>query len=181
MRDTSLGGNPLFLALAISLISLLLLAPAAAPPSARAATGDILLVSADAQGSKGPPWSSCHPSISADGRYVAFHANSSNLVPGDTNGWRDLMLQVRGYDVFVHDRQTGTTERVSVATDGSQGDLDSRDPTISADGRCVAFRSDASNLVPGDTNTSEDIFVHDRQTAITERVSVASNVSQAQG
>jgi Tol biopolymer transport system component len=93
------------------------------------------------------------PSISADGRYVAFHAWANNLVSGDTNGW---------YDIFVHDRQTGQTSRVSVASDGTQGNDDSWSPSISADGHYVAFRSRANNLVSGDTNGRYDVFVHDR-------------------
>ena len=109
------------------------------------------------------------PSISADGRFVAFSSDASNLVPGDTNG--------RG-DVFVHDRQTGTTERVSVDSAGTEGNDLSVAPSISADGQIVAFTSYASNLVSGDTNGDIDVFVHDRQTGTTERVSVRSNGSQ---
>ncbi len=113
-----------------------------------------------------------YPSISADGRYVAFVSEATNLVPGDTNG---------RYDVFVRDLQAGTIERVSVASDGSQGDDDSVGPVISSDGQYVVFRSGASNLVPGDTNGWRDIFVHDRQTGQTERVSIAPDGSQADG
>jgi Tol biopolymer transport system component len=109
-------------------------------------------------------------SISWDGRYVAFESRASNLVPGDTNGCRDI---------FVRDLQLGITERVSVDTGGTQGDADSRRPSISADGRYVAFVSIASNLVPGDTNGRSDIFVHDRKTAVTELVSVVSGTIQA--
>ncbi len=109
-------------------------------------------------------------SISADGRYVAFLSHASNLVPGDTNG---------AVDVFVRDRQTGTTERVSVSSTGAQGNGDGDYPQISAGGRYVAFRSDASNLVPGDTNGVADIFVHDLQTGTTERVSVGGAGAQA--
>ncbi len=108
--------------------------------------------------------------ISADGRFVAFFSDATNLVSGDTNST---------YDVFVHDRQTGATERVSVATDGTEADGVSETPAISADGRFVAFRSGATNLVSGDTNASADIFVHDRQTGTTERVSVATGGGQA--
>jgi titin len=102
-------------------------------------------------------------SMSADGRFVAFESDASNLVPDDTN---DTV------DVFVHDRQTGATERVSVDTSGNEGRLGSIGPSVSADGRFVAFYSAASNLTPGDTNDTVDVFVHDRQTGITERVSV---------
>ena len=70
---------------------------------------------------------------------------------------------------------TGTTTRVSVASDGTQGNHFSGSPSISANGRYVAFHSWATNLVPGDTNDSHDIFVHDRQTGQTRRVSVVSN------
>jgi Tol biopolymer transport system component len=84
-------------------------------------------------------------SISPDGRYVAFFSEATNLVPGDTNG--------RG-DLFVHDRGAGTTERVSVATGGTEGDLDSAHPSISADGRYVAFASAATNLVVSEFQVS---------------------------
>ncbi|HVZ94544.1 MAG TPA: hypothetical protein VG797_08540, partial [Phycisphaerales bacterium] len=105
-------------------------------------------------------------SISADGRFVAFESDASNLVPDDTNGYAD---------VFVHDRQTGQTARVSVASGGAQGKGGSRSPSISGDGRYVAFRSYDSDLVPGDTNFYEDVFVHDRVSGQTTRVSVASD------
>lgn len=115
-------------------------------------------------GASGPP------TISADGRFVAYTSDASNLVPHDTNGRSD---------VFVFDRQTGQTRRVSVAGNGSQADGLSALGVISADGRVVAFRSDAANLVPGDTNGVDDIFVHDLQTGQTRRVSVAGDGSQA--
>jgi Tol biopolymer transport system component len=99
--------------------------------------------------------------ISADGRFLAFTSSASNLVPGDTNGV---------YDVFVHDRRWGTIERVSVGPGGVQGNRESGAATISADGRFVAFDSSASNLVPGDTNDEDDVFVRDRWRGTTERV-----------
>jgi len=115
--------------------------------------------------------------ISADGRYVAFESGASNLVPHDTNATTD---------VFVRDRTTGTTTRVSVNSRGKQGTGDhthngSNGPSISADGRYVAFHSGASNLVPGDTNRTMDMFVHDRGTGNTQRVSVSSSGAQANG
>jgi len=115
--------------------------------------------------------------ISADGRYVAFESGSSNLVPGDTNATTD---------VFVRDRKSGRTTRVSVNSRGRQGTGDrthngSNGPSISADGRYVAFHSGASNLVPSDTNRTMDTFVHDRVTANTQRVSVSSSGGQANG
>ena len=111
-------------------------------------------------------------SISADGRYVAFGSDASNLVPGDTNGMGDI---------FVYDRQTDTIERVSIASDGTQGNGGSAFPSISADGRYVAFSLVASNLVPDDTNGGYDIFVYDRQTDTIERVSLASDGTQGNG
>ena len=112
------------------------------------------------------------PSISADGRYVAFNSGADNLVPGDANG---------GMDVFVYDRQSGSIERVSVDSLGSEGDFASSSPSISADGRWVAFRSGATNLVAGDSNDYADIFVYDRQTDSVERVSVDGAGTQANG
>jgi Tol biopolymer transport system component len=111
-------------------------------------------------------------SISADGRYVAFASSATTLVVGDTNGCRD---------VFVRDRQNGTTERVSVSSAGLQANNASgyAGVSISADGRCVAFESSATNLVAGDTNGHTDIFVHDRLSGTTERVSVASGGAQS--
>lgn len=109
------------------------------------------------------------PSISANGRYVAFGSDASNLVPGDTNTFRDI---------FVRDTAIGTTTRVSVASSGTQGNNASSTPSISADGRYVAFASEASNLVPGDTNDYNDIFVRSIVTGTTARVSVASDESQ---
>src|SRR5438309_6076589 len=96
---------------------------------------------AQANGSSGLLNGMGGPSISADGRYVAFDSETSNLVKGDTNG---------AIDVFVHDRLTGTTERVSVASDGTQGNGSSTDASISADGNRVAFGSFANNLVQPD-------------------------------
>src|SRR5439155_7441870 len=97
--------------------------------------------------------------LSADGRLVAFQSDATNLVVGDTNG---------ATDVFVRDRQTGMTARVSVASDGTQANNVSSYPALSADGRFVAFQSDATNLVAGDTNGTTDVFVHDRPTCTTQ-------------
>lgn len=118
---------------------------------------------------KANSWSS-DPTLSADGRYVAFTSNASNLVRGDTN---------KLPDVFVRDIQTGKTTRVSVTSAGKQGigkrnSNGSNAPVISADGRYAAFHSDMTNLVPGDTNNVFDIFVHDRVTGKTQRVSVST-------
>jgi hypothetical protein len=114
---------------------------------------------------------SSEPSLSSDGRYVAFESNAADLVANDTNGVAD---------VFVRDRQTGETTRVSVATGGVQATGGgSGNPSISGDGRYVAFESTATNLVGDDTNGYRDIFVYDRQTGTTVRASVDSAEAQA--
>jgi Tol biopolymer transport system component len=114
-------------------------------------------------------WYSDPPSLSADGRYVAFISLANNLVSGDTNGWSDI---------FVHDMQTGATTRVSVDSSGGQGNDSSDSPSISADGHYVVFSSYANNLVSGDANKTSDIFIHDMQTGTTTLISVDSTGSQ---
>ena len=123
-------------------------------------------VSVDSAGNQGNS-SSDSPSISADGRFVAFLSNASNIVPGDTN---------READIFVRDTLTNTTTRVSVDSAGNQATSSSsfNVSSISADGRFVAFSSSASNIVPGDTNDEPNIFVRDRLTNTTTLVSVDS-------
>lgn len=137
-------------------------------------TGQTSRVSVGSKGEQGSRRSYA-PSISADGRFVAFTSEADNLVPNDNNG----SCIVCGIDVFVHDRQTGQTSRVSVDSNGVQGNSESKNPSISADGRYVAFSSWADNLVPDDTNKWADIFVHDRQTRQTSRVSLGPNGVQA--
>jgi Tol biopolymer transport system component len=110
--------------------------------------------------------------LSADGHWVLFQSGATNLVEGDTNGVMDA---------FVHDRLTGATERVSVATGGGQGNGGSSPFGISADGRYVFFHSYADNLVPGDTNEVIDIFVRDRERGITERISLGAEGEQGNG
>ena len=135
-------------------------------------TGVTERVSEDAAGTIGTVWTdgwSADPSVSADGRFVVFDSDAENLVVGDNNGT---------YDVFVHDRQTGLTEIVSVASDNTQGNHVSWDADISADGRYVVFQSLADNLVAGDNNDTWDIFVHDRVTGVTELASVNSKGKQ---
>jgi Tol biopolymer transport system component len=112
------------------------------------------------------------PSLSADGRYVAFASAAGNLVAGDSN---------RAVDVFVHDRNTKQTERVSVGPGGTQGNGDSSSPVISGDGRFVAFESDAATLVSRDTNGVQDVFVHDRILGATTRVSVGQGGMEGDG
>ncbi|MEU4799293.1 RICIN domain-containing protein [Streptomyces sp. NPDC023327] len=141
------------------------------PPPPGTPTAPPERVSVASGGGQSKPASDSHgaSAVSADGRHVAFVSNAADLVAGDTNGYGD---------VFVRDLQAGTTRRVSVASDGTQGNSGSSEPSLSADGRHVAFTSDASNLVPGDTNRSGDVFVRDLQTGTTRRVSVATDGTQ---
>lgn len=99
--------------------------------------------------------------VSPDGRLVVFESPAPNLVEDDRNGTTDI---------FVHDRLTGVTQRVSLGSDGVEGNAASRNGTISGDERWVAFWSFAGNLVPGDTNGREDLFIHDRSSRRTRRV-----------
>ena len=137
-------------------------------------TGQTTRVSVATDGAQatGDSVGSLKPSLSADGRFVAFISDALNLVTGDTNNF---------WDVFVHDRTTGVTTRVSVQSGGGQaGGGDSFNVAISADGRFVAFDSEGT-VVPGDTNGDRDVFVHDRQTGDTVRVSVATGGAEANG
>ncbi len=111
------------------------------------------------------------PSMSSDGRYIAFVSSSNNLVVGESTDFYDR--------VFMHDLQTGETTLVSVASDGTEANGSSGYPSVSGDGRYVAFVSYATNLVSDDTNNTADVFVHDTQTGTTVRASVASDGSQA--
>jgi Tol biopolymer transport system component len=165
--------RPCFAALAAVAAALVLAVGAGAQP----APGFTELDSVSSAGVQGNQDSEL-PAVSADGRYVAFASLSDNLVPGDTNG---------AVDVFVRDRLTGTTERVSVSSTGAQGNANSGllngmgGPSITADGRYVAFDSQASNLVKSDTNNAIDVFVRDRVTGTTERDSVSSAGVQGNG
>jgi MYXO-CTERM domain-containing protein len=141
--------------------------------------GDVELISLISRGSQqgrsgnGP---SGGPAISADGCLVAFYSDASNLVSGDSNQFRD---------VFVRDRCNGTTERVSVSSNGEQANRPSQaagfSVAISADGRYVAYSSDAFNLDEGDDNNATDIFVRDREAGTTTRVSKNSAGESASG
>ena len=102
--------------------------------------------------------------VSNDGRFIAFASDADNLVPNDTNGCQD---------VFVRDMLYGTNVLVSVATNGGSADYSSAEAAISSDGRYVAFTSSADNLVPGDTNNAQDVFVRDLQSGTTVLVSVS--------
>ncbi len=112
------------------------------------------------------------PSISADGRYILFSTTASNLDANDTDGVADI---------FVRDVVLNITSRVSLADNGQQGNAASSYPAISADGRYVEFASSASNLVPGDTNGKDDIFLRDLQSGIIRRLSVDATGAQSNG
>jgi hypothetical protein len=152
---------------------------ARAAGAASAAAAGTTRVSVSADGVQGDSWCGAwagfgwgfadKPAVSADGRQIAFASGAMTLVPGDTNG---------DPDVFVRDRVKGITTRVSVATDGGQGDLASSAPAISRDDRYVAFSSLAANLVGGDANKAKNVFVRDRVKGTTTRVSVAGDGAQ---
>jgi len=134
--------------------------------------GTTLRVSVSSEGGEanGP---SHLPVVSADGRFVVFISEATNLVPDDTNGVAD---------VFIRDLESGTTERVSLSTEGIQANAAGlMRPSVSGDGRFVAFVSAATNLVGGDTNAAADVFVRDRESGTTERVSVGEGGAQANG
>ena len=117
-----------------------------------------------------PNASSFDPSISADGRYVAFQSHATDLVPVDRNRWPD---------VFVRDMETGTIVRASVDARGGEADWSSSNPSLSADGRLVAFDSLSSNLVEGDVNHESDVFIRDVIAGTTVRVSLDADGGNA--
>jgi Tol biopolymer transport system component len=159
-----------FFVLALLALILLVMPVSAARPI----RGTTIRVSIASDGTEANDGSGLYgsPSISADGRYIVFSSLATNLVAQDTNS---------AFDIFVHDTESSVTELVSVASDGSQGNQYSSGPSISADGRYVAFDSWASNLVLGDTSGAADVFIHDRLLRTTERVSLASGGTQGNG
>ena len=134
-------------------------------------TGSTILASV-APGGLPANGTSMTPSVSADGRLVAFASRARNLVPGKSSNF---------FDVFVRDLVTGTTVRASTSMTGGDGTGDSFQPALSGDGRFVAFASLSSNLVPGDTNATFDVFVRDLTTGAIERVSVSSSGAESNG
>ena len=134
-------------------------------------TGVITLVSVSTNGGEANG-GAYTPKLSGDGRFVAFSSLATDLVAGDTN---------QSMDVFVRDMLNGSTERISVATGGSQLNADSSDGSISGDGRFVAFKSDASNAIANDTNGAPDIFIRDRLLGTTTLVSASSAGQQLAG
>lgn len=150
-------------------VGLALLAPAlsGSPAQGRASHVDRVSVGSAEQQARG---ASTEPAVSASGRYVAFTSNAQNLVRGTHVG----------NDIFVRDRWRGTTRLVSRATgmSGSPGNGASWAPSISLDGRYVAFTSQADNLVRGDTNGASDGFVRDLETGETRRVTLNRHGAQ---
>ncbi|OGL31889.1 hypothetical protein A3F64_00595, partial [Candidatus Saccharibacteria bacterium RIFCSPHIGHO2_12_FULL_42_8] len=128
-------------------------------------------VSVDSNGSEANNFSSS-PSISTDGRYIAYSSAATNLVAGDTNGV---------LDVFLYDTVTETTKRISVDSGGNEAHSDSYEPSISGDGRYIAYASDADNLVTSDTNIMTDMFLYDTVNETTSRISVDSGGVEADG
>jgi Tol biopolymer transport system component len=124
-------------------------------------------VSSTGQEADGDSW---HPSLSADGRFLAFESGATALVPGDTN---------KSEDIFVRDRLTAAVTRVSLSSAGTEADNSSYAPMISAEGRFVIFESLAANLVEGDTNVLADIFLHDRQAGTIQRMTAAPDTGES--
>ena len=134
-------------------------------------TGTTQRVSVDEHGVEGNYAAGKHIALSANGTKVAFISSATNLVSNDTNGHRD---------VFVKDLETGAIERISVSSDGTEANsFSDYGLSMSADGTKVAFVSYASNLVDGDTNGRYDVFVKDLETGAIERISVASDGTEA--
>lgn len=131
-------------------------------------TGITSLVSVNSAGEQGNS-SSSGASISGDGRFIAFSSVADNLVSGDTNEVRDI---------FVRDRQTGITSLVSVNSAGETGNRDSQFPIISADGTEIFFNSSADNLVSGDNNEKQNIFIRELETGIISQFNPDSSVNQ---
>lgn len=135
-------------------------------------TGETSRVSVNSNGLQGNDGDSSHPVISADGRFVAFQSDASDLVNGDNND---------SSDIFVHDRITGITSLVSKTSAGIQTNGSSTYSSISADGRLVAFESNAQNLVPSVDFRNTEVFVHDRATGITSLISKSVNTNNPIG
>lgn len=129
-------------------------------------TQRISINSAAIQGNGSSEW----PAISRDGRYIAYHSFANNLVPNDTNNTQD---------VFLYDRQTRITQRISLGVGGIQGNNRSSFADLSSDGRYIVYHSEASNLVPNDTNNAWDVFFYDHITNAIERISVTTAGSGA--
>ena len=112
------------------------------------------------------------PSISIEGRYIAYTSYATNLVANDNNGYSD---------VFVYDRLRDITQRVSISNNGYEGNGDSYEPSISADGSYIAFSSSASNLVTDDTTGCNDVFVYNKISNTIKRISVSNTGEEGNG
>ncbi len=134
-------------------------------------SGTTSLVSVSSDGTAANSFSQS-PAISDDGRYIVYGSAANNLVADDINN---------AWDVFLYDRNTAITTRMSVDSNGIEGNAASNFPQISADGRYIAYSSSASNLVTGDANGLNDVFVRDRTTATTTRVNVSAQGDEADG
>ncbi len=132
-------------------------------------TGEITRINTGPAGQQTDSYSG-RPQISSDGRYVVYYNTSDVILEEDANGFTDI---------YLFDRETGANELVSLSSTGAQGNDDSFFARLTDDGRYVVFTSDASNLVPGDTNGLKDVFVRDRQLGETYRVSVSSSGAEA--
>lgn len=115
---------------------------------------------------------STNPAMSSNGRWVAFQSSATNLVSGDTNA---------GYDIFLKDTQNGDLTRISTTTGGDEGNAASTNPVVSSDGRWVAFQSNASDLVSGDTNSGADVFLKDTQLGTLTRISTTTAETEGDG
>jgi Tol biopolymer transport system component len=139
-------------------------------------TGLVRRISVDSQGVQRPDGASFAPSVSADGRYVAF-TSTATLDGGEARSSSGRPVA----SVYVRDLRLGVTERVSVCPDGMLPDGGSSDPAISRDGRYVAFASEATNLVPGDRNRSADVFLRDLRTHSSVLISRSASGGAANG
>ena len=158
------AGASLLPAMALSVLA----TAATAPASAQGTTERVSVGPGSVQANE----FSSEPSISADGRFVAFELDATNLVPGDTNDRQD---------VFVRDRRSSVTRRVSIWPGGIQANNISYQPALSADGRFVAFTSEATNVLPGSIIDPANVFVRDRRRDVTHLVSVGPGGIQADG
>jgi len=154
---------------ALFLFGIFLLAACGGGGGGDSAPGPIILVSVNSAGQAGTNDGE-EPTVSADGRYIAFVSNAVNLVANDTNA---------DYDIFLHDTETGITSRASVSSAGTEGigiggSNASYYPAISGDGRFIAFEGEPINFVPDDTNGVYDIFLRDTELGITSRMSVST-------
>ncbi len=152
----------------VMMVGLLAAPPATAAPAKKALTDRVSVRTGGFEGhavvNSGGQSGNERRLLSANGRFSVFESASELIGKNNLTSW----------GVYVRDRKLGTTTRVSVSSSGKAANANSGSPSISANGRYISFSSAASNLVPGDTNGTSDVFVHDRKTRTTSRVSVDS-------